>query len=69
MSNMTDLYKDCTIKYVSTSLKENDHIQIIYPKDSNGEGLIKCVPINNNNTDYQNILKWVDEGNTIQEAD
>ena len=22
-----------------------------------------------NNTDYQNILKWVDEGNTIEEAD
>ena len=66
---MTDLYKNCTIKYSSTSLKTNDHIQIIYPENSNGEKIIKCVPINENNTDYQNILKWVEDGNTIEEAE
>jgi hypothetical protein len=27
------------------------------------------VPINENNKDYQEILKWVEEGNTIEEAD
>ena len=27
------------------------------------------VPINENNRDYQEILKWVDAGNTIEEAD
>lgn len=27
------------------------------------------VPINTANTDYQDILKWVEEGNTIEEAD
>ncbi len=27
------------------------------------------VPKNEANTDYQNILAWVAEGNTIQEAD
>ena len=27
------------------------------------------VPMNNENTDYQNILQWVVDGNTIQEAD
>ena len=27
------------------------------------------VPINEDNTDYQNILKWVADGNTIEEAD
>ena len=27
------------------------------------------VPMNNDNTDYQAILKWVADGNTIQEAD
>ena len=27
------------------------------------------VPIAEDNTDYQAILKWVAEGNTIQEAD
>jgi len=28
-----------------------------------------CVPLDEDNTDYQNILKWVADGNTIQEAD
>ena len=28
-----------------------------------------CVPHAEDNTDYQNILKWVEEGNTIEEAD
>ena len=27
------------------------------------------VPINENNRHYQQILKWVEEGNTIEEAD
>ena len=27
------------------------------------------VPIAEDNTDYQNILKWEAEGNTIEEAD
>ena len=27
------------------------------------------VPINTDNADYQAILKWVEEGNTIEEAD
>jgi hypothetical protein len=27
------------------------------------------VPLDEANTDYQNILKWVAEGNTIEEAD
>jgi len=26
---------------------------------------ISCVPHNDNNTDYQEILEWVAEGNTI----
>tara|TARA_R100000458_G_C8102274_1_gene128489 strand:+ start:74 stop:259 length:186 start_codon:yes stop_codon:yes gene_type:complete len=30
---------------------------------------IITVPKNEDNTDYQAILQWVDEGNTIQEAD
>jgi hypothetical protein len=28
-----------------------------------------CVPHAEDNTDYQAILKWVAEGNTIEEAD
>ena len=33
------------------------------------DGVVHNVPQNEENTDYQNILKWVAEGNTIQEAD
>ena len=30
---------------------------------------VMSVPHDENNTDYQAILQWVAEGNTIQEAD
>ena len=30
---------------------------------------IHFVPLNEKNTDYQNIQEWVAEGNTIEEAD
>ena len=32
-------------------------------------GQISTVPKDTDNTDYQNILEWVAEGNTIEEAD
>ena len=32
-------------------------------------GIISSVPLDEDNTDYQNILKWVADGNTIEEAD
>lgn len=32
-------------------------------------GVTCLVPMDNENTDYQNILQWVADGNTIQEAD
>ena len=35
-------------------------------KDSN---VVFSVPLNPENTDYQEIQKWVAEGNTIEEAD
>tara|TARA_R100001015_G_C4446839_1_gene38421 strand:- start:167 stop:334 length:168 start_codon:yes stop_codon:yes gene_type:complete len=31
--------------------------------------ITSSVPMNEENKDYQEILKWIDEGNTIQEAD
>jgi len=50
-----------------------------YHKDviSGKNGSINCiingqhcsVPMNEENTHYQDILKWVAEGNTIEEAD
>jgi hypothetical protein len=32
-------------------------------------GVTMFVPLDEANTDYQEILKWVEEGNTIEEAD
>jgi hypothetical protein len=49
-----------------------------YYKDQNGvngsinatiDNIECCVPIAEDNTHYQAILKWVAEGNTIEEAD
>ena len=33
------------------------------------DGTISSVPLDEANTDYQEILQWVADGNTIQEAD
>jgi len=36
----------------------------------NPEGFTITVPINEDNSDYQSLMKWAEEdGNTIQEAD
>ena len=35
----------------------------------NDSNIVLCVPINSENTDYQRILEWVAEGNTIEDAD
>ena len=35
----------------------------------NTNGRRSSVPIDPANSDYQNILAWVDEGNTIEEGD
>ena len=33
------------------------------------DGTVMSVPLDEANTDYQKILQWVADGNTIQEAD
>tara|TARA_R110000822_G_scaffold302806_1_gene427264 strand:+ start:964 stop:1140 length:177 start_codon:yes stop_codon:yes gene_type:complete len=38
-----------------------------YVTDTNG--VVHNVPQNEENTDYQAILQWVADGNTIEEAD
>ena len=38
-------------------------------KRTNDDGSISFIPFDDNNTDYQDYLKWVAEGNTIEEAD
>ena len=57
------MFEGCNIKYNAIEGK-NVSIQVIYPDNKN-----KSVPIAEDNTDYQNILKWVAEGNVIEEAD
>tara|TARA_Y100000004_G_scaffold177803_1_gene219754 strand:- start:27 stop:206 length:180 start_codon:yes stop_codon:yes gene_type:complete len=53
------------------------YIAITDPLGNKSNGTIKAtingvevfVPINENNRDYKEILKWVDAGNTIEAAD
>ena len=35
----------------------------------NGNGRLLSIPINEENTDYQEYLEWVAEGNTAETAD
>ena len=51
------------IETVKKVINEFGKFAIIYLVNS-----IYNVPKDEANTDYQNILKWVEEGNTIQEA-
>ena len=45
-------------------------INVTYPPDPvNGSKRILSVPIAEDNTHYKEIMAWVAEGNTIEEAD
>ena len=46
---------------------DNELSSYIVTTDNNNIRI--TVPIAEDNTDYQEILKWVAEGNTIEEAD
>ena len=50
-------------KYLINENNENCSVEIIV------DGITKGVPLDEANTDNQNILQWVADGNTIQEAD
>jgi len=62
------MFENCTVKY---NKKDgiNVSIQVIYPDNEDGGHRELSIPLAEGNTDYQNILKWVAEGNTIEEAD
>ena len=49
--------------------KYNSEAEPTIRVELNDSNIVLCVPINSKNTDYQSILKWIDEGNTIEEAD
>tara|TARA_R100000458_G_C8224463_1_gene207894 strand:- start:72 stop:251 length:180 start_codon:yes stop_codon:yes gene_type:complete len=58
--NLTNAKK---VKYHAVDGK-NCAVQVIDEND-----ICFSVPLDNDNTDYQAILKWVADGNTIEEAD
>ena len=63
------MFENCTIKYKKDIvIDEVTSISVTYPV-IDGVAQHFTVPINPENTDYQNILEWVAEGNTIEEAD
>ena len=62
------MFENCTIKYQSENGK-NVCVNIIHQKKDDGSTFTISVPLDEANTDYQDILKWVADGNTIQEAD
>jgi len=66
------MFKDCIIKYQRSPdnpSNDKDCILIKYPTKDDGSYKTLIVPIVEDNTDYQNILQWVADGNTIEEAD
>ena len=62
------MFKDCTIKYNQYD-GINVSIQVVYPAKEDGSKQMLSVPLAEDNTDYQNILASVAEGNTIEPAD
>ena len=64
------MFEGCTIKYNKSPMTgKNCSVQVTYPAASDGSVKSLSVPLIVGNTDYDNILKWVDEGNTIEAAD
>jgi len=54
-----------TVKKVYSEDGNLDNYQVTYQDSS----VVKSVPLDENNSDYQAIQEWIAEGNTIQEAD
>ena len=64
------MFEGCTIKYNKDTITDkNTSIMITYPANENGISKALSVPLDEANKDYQNILQWVADGNTIEEAD
>ena len=49
-------------RYIADLDGENNVVEVV------SDGIKKCVPLDNNNIDYQAVLEWVDAGNTITAA-
>ena len=61
------MFENCILKYDVDKNGNNICVNVTYPEGSEIKQM--SVPINEENTDYQNILQWVADGNTIAEAD
>lgn len=60
------MFENCTIKWqLNDFTGEKKMIKIIH----NDRDSIDYVPLVEDNADYQKIMKWVAEGNVIEEAD
>ena len=69
-----DLYTAVKIKYEKNFQSGKDaSVKVIFPttKDADGNDTWKflSIPMDEDNTDYQAILKWIEDGNTVEEAD
>ena len=62
------MFEGCTLKYNAFD-EVNQSVQITYPANADGIVFSSSVPLVEDNTEYQAILQWVADGNTIQEAD
>ena len=61
------MFDNCKVKYVKDIIgSTNCAVQVTY---QDGSGRFMSIPMDTENTDYQEILKWVAAGNTIQDAD
>jgi len=49
-------------KYVQDIDGNNEVVEVV------SNGITMCVPMDSANSDYQEILEWVDAGNTITPA-
>tara|TARA_R100001509_G_C4754849_1_gene177648 strand:- start:27 stop:221 length:195 start_codon:yes stop_codon:yes gene_type:complete len=56
------------VQYVKETDTSPNCSVIIYPKTGNKSSMLS-IPIDPDNRHYQEVLEWVAEGNTIQEAD
>ena len=65
---MTIDFTNKIVQYVKDTITSPNCSIIVYPTTGNKSSMIS-VPIDEANTDYQEIMKWVAEGNTIEEAD
>ena len=61
------MFENCTLKYIARD-GVNISVKVTYPSQGNTTKILS-VPLDNETTDYQDILAWVAEGNTIEEAD